>query len=83
MNEQTNVLLSEQQVMDFFIVVLKDKALLSRLVAALDTKDGDAMISMASECGYSLDQQSLDQGLKKVLNLVAPLALVESSDISE
>lgn len=83
MNKSTNALSNEQQVMDFFIVVFKNEALVSRLEAALDTKDGAAIISMASECGYSLDQQSLDQGLKKILNLVAPIALVEGSEISE
>lgn len=77
-----DTLLSEQKVMDFFIVVFKDKVLLNRLVAALDEKDDAAIISIASRCGYSFDQESLHQGLKKVFNLISP-TMLESSDLSQ
>lgn len=78
MNEPAiDALISEQQVMDFFTVVLKDEALLNRLMAALDAKDGAAIISMASEYGYSFSQESLCQGLKKVFNLIAPTVLAK------
>lgn len=84
MNEPaTDTLLNEQQVMDFFAVVIKDEALLNRLVAILDAKDGAAIINMAGECGYSFDQESLRQGLKKIFNLIAPVVTAESSDVSE
>lgn len=83
MNEPAiDALLSEQQVMDFFAVALKDEALLNRLMAAMDAEDDAAILSMASEHGYRFNQYSLRQGLKKVVNLVAPI-VVEGSDISE
>jgi len=78
MNELAiDALISEQQVMDFFTVVLKDEALLNRLMAALDVKDGAGIINMASEYGYSFSQESLHQALKKVFNLIAPTVLAE------
>lgn len=78
-----DALTGEQQVIDFFTRVLKDEALLNRLVAALDAKDGTEIISMASECGYSFNQESLHQGLKKVFTIVAPTVLAEGPDVSE
>jgi hypothetical protein len=84
MNEPAiDALISEQQVMGFFAVVLKDQALLERLMVAMDTNNDTAIIRMASEYGYSLNQEFLHQGLKKVFNLIAQIALAEGSDISE
>lgn len=84
MNEPAiDTLLSEQQVMDFFAVVLKDEALLERVMTAMDAMDDAAIISMASEYGYSFDQESLHQGLKKVFNLITPTMLAEGSNTSE
>jgi VCBS repeat-containing protein len=84
MNEPAiDALISEQQVMDFFAVVLKDEALLERVMVAMDANDDAAIISMASEYSYSFNQESLRQGLKKVFNLIAPTMLVNDSGISE
>lgn len=76
-------LTGSQQVMDFFAIALKNEALLERLMTAMDAKDDAAIISMASECGYSFNQESLHQGLKKIFNLIKPTVLVEGADISE
>ncbi len=82
-NSAVDGISGEQQVMDFFAVVLKDEALLERVMVAMDANDDAAIISMASEYGYSFNQESLRQGLKKVFNLIAPTVLVEGSNISK
>lgn len=48
---------SSQQVMDFFAIVLKDSALLERLIAAIDAGNDAAMIGMVGEYGYNFNQE--------------------------
>jgi ribosomal protein L12E/L44/L45/RPP1/RPP2 len=65
------------KVLHFFIAVLKDEALLDKLVAALDGKDYDVMLDLAQKNGYSFSKSALVRGLKRIANVLAPIALLE------
>ncbi len=78
MNEPTiNELLEEQKVQDFFLTILQDETLLQQFMTAADANDEDTLIKLASDRGYDLNKTSLRQGLKNIMNLIAPIVLVE------
>jgi hypothetical protein len=37
-----------------------------------------AIVKLALQCGYSFSQESLREGIKNIVNLVAPVVLTES-----
>jgi hypothetical protein len=65
------------KVLDFFIAALNDSVLLDKLVTALDDKDYDVMLDLAQKNGYSFSKSALVSGLKKIANVLAPIALLE------
>ena len=73
-----NALMEKQQFLDFFTAVLQDESLLEQLMAFIDAKDDAAIIKLASECGYHFSQESLREGIKNIINLLAPVASTES-----
>ena len=65
------------EVMDFFADVLKDEVCQEQFLSAVDAKDDAAILAIASKLGYDLNLESLHLGLRKILNLVAPITMVE------
>ena len=68
-----NASMEKQQFLDFFAAALQDESLLEQLMAFVDVKDNEAIIRLARERGYSFSQESLRQGIKNIVNLVAPV----------
>ncbi len=77
MDKFNNASIEEQQVIVFLIGVLKDEALRQKLIAALDAKDDAVIIQMASDRGFCFTQESLRPGIKNLISLFTPTALVE------
>lgn len=78
MNKPVNKLINEQQFLDFFAAALQDESLLEQVMAFVDAKDNAAIIELAGERGYKFSEESLREGIKNIVNLVAPIVLVES-----
>lgn len=77
MNEPTTNELIEEQVQDFFVTILQDETLLNLFMTALEAKDEDTLLKLAIAHGCELNKTSLRQGLKNIMNLIAPIALLE------
>lgn len=69
-----NQKIEELKVKEFFIAVLEDEVLLNRLETAMDALDDAAILDLATECGYNFTHVSLKQGLRNIVNLIAPVA---------
>lgn len=70
MNEPTKDR-NESQFMDFFLAALKDKALLDKFMNI--NNDKDALISLAAESGYNLSRESVEPGVKRVMDIIKHL----------
>jgi hypothetical protein len=68
---------NHSEVMGFFADVLKDEVCREQFLSAVDAKDDAAILAMASKLGYDLNLESLHLGLRKIVNLIAPIAVVE------
>ncbi|PHJ59049.1 hypothetical protein VF14_13515 [Nostoc linckia z18] len=78
MNEPTKNI-NESQFMDFFLAALKDKALLDKFMNIKGDKD--ALLSLAAEYGYNLSRESLEPGVKRVMDIIEPIVFDESSNL--
>ena len=78
MNKSVDDAIDEQKFLNFFKAALQDEAKLSELMAAVDSKDDTAIMAMAKQHGYNFSQKSIRQGLKSIVNLIAPIVLVEN-----
>ena len=77
MNKPVDAAIVEQKFLNFFKAALQDEALLSQLMAAVDSKDDAAIMAMGRQHGYSFSQESIRSCLKGIVNLLAPIVLVE------
>ena len=82
MNKPVDAAIVEQKFLNFFKAALQDEALLSELMAAVDSKDDAAIMAMARQHGYNFSQESIREGLKRIVNLVAPIVLLDDGSTS-
>ena len=78
MNKSVDDAIGEQKFFNFFKAALQDEALLSQLMAAVDSKDDATIMAIARQHGYNFSQKSIRQGMKSIVNLVAPIVLMEN-----
>jgi len=64
-----------QQFLNFFTIVLKDKALLERLNTALEKKDDQLILNLAQMRGYDFTANELRQGLKHIYSIISKCAV--------